>query len=227
MKALSHVLVLSTLALAVAACSNLERSPDLSNPKVSGSTLAQQTCASCHGGLVGQENGSSINPTYPNLAGQQAVYLETELQEFHDRTRSDPLAKDMMWGLAEKLTPTQMKQLAEYYAKQPTRANPDHGDPAKVAAGKKVFSEGNAAEGVPACVSCHGQNAEGNGPIPRLAGQHADYLYKQLVVFNTDVGRQAHSQVLERPHGTAMDSISHNMTDAERHQVADYLQSLH
>ena len=33
---------------------------------------------------------------------------------------------------------------------------------------------------MPACVSCHGEKAEGNGPIPRLAGQHQAYLARQL-----------------------------------------------
>lgn len=227
MKAISHILVFSALALALNACSNLERSRDLSNPKVSGSTLAQQACASCHGGLVGRENGNSINPTYPNLAGQQAVYLETELQEFHDHSRTDAGAKDMMWGLAEKLTPAQMKELAEFYAQQKPLPNPNDSNPAKVEVGKKIFAEGDPATGVPACASCHGQHAEGNGPIPRLAGQHADYIFKQLQVFASDAGRETHSEALERPHGTPMDSISHGLSKAQRHQVAEYLQSLH
>ncbi|MBU6505340.1 MAG: cytochrome c4 [Betaproteobacteria bacterium] len=226
MKSFSKIFVLTTLALAVGACSNIERSRNLANPQVSGSTLAQQVCASCHGGVAGQDNGTSINPSYPNLAGQQAVYLETELQEFRDHSRTDPAAKDMMWGLAASLTPAQMKQLAEFYAGQKPRSNPGRSDPALVAGGQKIFAEGNPAQGVPACATCHGSSAEGNGPIPRLAGQHADYLYKQLMVFNSDAGRETHSEALERPHGVAMDNISHSLSDAEKHQVADYLQSL-
>ncbi|MDE1941688.1 MAG: cytochrome c4 [Betaproteobacteria bacterium] len=226
MKTISKAFALTALALSVAACSNIERSRNLANPRVSGSTLAQQVCASCHGGAVGQDNGTSINPSYPNLAGQQAVYLETELQEFHDHSRTDPAAKDMMWGLASQLTTAQMKQLAEFYAQQKPHPNLNQNDPALVASGQKIFSEGRAAQGVPACATCHGPSAEGNGPIPRLAGQHADYLYKQLMVFNTDAGRETHSEALERPHGVAMDAISHNLSDLEKHQVAAYLQSL-
>ena len=32
-------------------------------------------------------------------------------------------------------------------------------------------------------MSCHGEKAEGNGPIPRLAGQHQAYLARQLEAF--------------------------------------------
>ncbi|MDE2341828.1 MAG: cytochrome c4 [Betaproteobacteria bacterium] len=226
MKTFSKAFALTTLALAVGACSNIERSRNLANPQVSGSTLAQQVCASCHGGAVGLDNGTSVNPSYPNLAGQQAVYLETELQEFHDHTRTDPAARDMMWGLAAQLTPAQMKQLADFYAAQKPHPNPNRSDPALIASGQKIFAEGRPAQGVPACATCHGASAEGNGPIPRLAGQHADYLYQQLMVFNTDAGRETHSEALERPHGVAMDAISHNLSDPEKHQVAAYLQSL-
>src|SRR6185312_15689650 len=37
------------------------------------------------------------------------------------------------------------------------------------------------------CQSCHGEHAEGNGVFPRLAGQHADYLKKQLEAFRSSL----------------------------------------
>lgn len=70
--------------------------------------------------------------------------------------------------------------IALYYAaKPPVPGTP--GDPAEMAAGKKIFQDGIA--GVPPCKSCHGEHAEGMGPIPRLAGQHRDYLVEQLQNF--------------------------------------------
>ena len=48
--------------------------------------------------------------------------------------------------------------------------------------GATLYADGDAARGLPACVSCHG--AAGNSTItanPKLAGQHENYLYKQLV----------------------------------------------
>ncbi len=226
MKRYQALLTLTALSVTLGACSNLERSRDLSNPQVSGNTLAQQVCSTCHGGTHMSANGNSINPTYPNLAGQQAEYLQTELQEFHDQTRKDKMAKDYMWGLSSRLTTEQMKSIAEYYAHQKPLPNPNQSNPALVAAGQKLFAEGVSDKGVPACASCHGANAEGNGPIPRLAGQHANYLYKQLMIFNSDAGRENHPEALERPHGAAMENISHGLDDLQKHQVAAYLQSL-
>ncbi len=223
----AKILTLSALALTLGACSNIERSRNLGNPQVSGYTLAQQVCSTCHGGSDGiNANGTALNPTYPNLAGQQAVYLEAELQEFHDHTRKDAAARDMMWGLASQLTPEQIKALAEFYAHQKPQPNPAQSDPVMVAAGQKLFVEGMAEKSVPSCATCHGANAEGNGPIPRLAGQHADYLYKQMVSFNDDSGRGNHLEALERPHAVVMDAIAHGLTDAQMLQVASYLQSI-
>ncbi len=226
MTRIAKILTLSALALTLGACSNIERSRNLGNPQVSGYTLAQQVCSTCHGGNGINANGTALNPTYPNLAGQQAIYLETELQEFHDHTRKDTAAQDMMWGLASQLTPTQIKALAEFYAHQTPQPNPAQSDPVAVAVGQKLFIEGAPEKSVPPCATCHGANAEGNGPIPRLAGQHADYLYKQMVSFNADASRENHPEMLERPHAVVMEPIAHGLTDEQKHQVAAYLQSI-
>jgi len=58
---------------------------------------------------------------------------------------------------------------------------PTAADPAK---GSTLYSNGDASRGVLACVACHG--AAGNSTItqnPKLAGQHAAYLQKQLHEF--------------------------------------------
>ena len=58
---------------------------------------------------------------------------------------------------------------------------PAAADPAKGAA---LYTTGDAARGIMACVACHG--AEGNSAItqnPKLAGQHQAYLKKQLHEF--------------------------------------------
>src|SRR6516162_10046704 len=53
----------------------------------------------------------------------------------------------------------------------------------ETAGGEKIFTQGIPSESVPGCMSCHGEKAEGNGPIPRLAGQHQAYLARQLEAF--------------------------------------------
>jgi cytochrome c553 len=54
-----------------------------------------------------------------------------------------------------------------------------------IAQGKQIFLAGVPDRQIPACSSCHGAEAQGNGPFPRLAGQHAPYLYKQLLVIQS------------------------------------------
>ena len=134
-------------------------------------------CSSCHG-----PEGRSISPTFPRLAGQQKDYLVAQLQAFRDKTRADPHAQTYMWGMAARLSDSTIDGIATYYSSQAPVAGAPSASP-ETAAGTKVFTEGIPTENVPACMSCHGEKAEGNGPIPRLAGQHQAYLARQLEAF--------------------------------------------
>jgi cytochrome c553 len=50
-----------------------------------------------------------------------------------------------------------------------------------LAAGEALYTNGDASRGVVACVGCHGANGQSaSGAWPKLAGQHAAYLTKQL-----------------------------------------------
>jgi cytochrome c553 len=83
-------------------------------------------------------------------------------------------------------------------------------DPAK---GATLFGDGDATRGIPACVSCHG--AGGNSTIaanPKLAGQHAAYIYKQLVNFTTPERNQP-----------VMTTYAKLLTDQEKKDIAAYL----
>jgi len=79
--------------------------------------------------------------------------------------------------------------------------------------GSTLYSDGDAARGLPACVSCHG--AAGNSTIvanPKLAGQHESYLYKQLVDFTTPERNQA-----------VMSTYAKMLSDADKKNIAAYL----
>src|SRR5579859_7631744 len=137
------------------------------------------TCATCHG-----VNGKSVAPTFPNLAAQTAPYLEAQLHAFKDQSRGDPDAQAYMWGMASQLSDPMISALATYYAGQ---AAPEGkpGDPALIAQGKKLFEEGVPARQIPPCASCHGKSGGGQVVFPRLAGQHAPYLLKQILVIQS------------------------------------------
>jgi cytochrome c553 len=162
------------MALAITACGST--GPESSG---AGSTVAAtlHVCESCHG-----RDGRSISPTFPRLAGQQKNYIVEQLKAFRDKTRADPHAQTYMWGMAARLSDPTIDAIAAYYASQTPVAGQASDSPETVA-GKKIFTEGIPSESVPACMACHGENAEGNGPIPRLAGQHQAYLARQLEAF--------------------------------------------
>jgi cytochrome c553 len=140
---------------------------------------AIETCAACHG-----RNGRSVSPTFPNLAAQTAPYIELQLHAFKDQTRADPDAQAYMWGMASQLDDTTISGLASYFAKQ-TPMEGRSGNAALIVQGKQLFTEGVPSRQIPPCASCHGAKAQGNGPFPRLAGQHAPYLLKQLLVIQS------------------------------------------
>jgi cytochrome c553 len=193
-------------------CANNERSRDLGNPDVSATTLAQQVCSNCHG-----VTGNAISPNFPNLAGQVEPYVVEQLNAFKSHGRQDPAGFEYMWGLSRGLTENQIKGLAAYYASQTPVRQPIEGDPTRLEAGKTIFEQGVSDKSVPPCASCHGPEGRGAGTFPRLAGQHSDYVMKQLVVFQrTD----------ERPEGAVMKVIAHGLTLQDINDVAAYVQSV-
>ena len=171
--------------------------------------LTTQVCAACHG-----PRGISTSPAFPNLAGQKAVYIETQLKGFKDHSRGDPGAMAFMWGMSSQLGDETIKQLAAHYAGlTPARGTP--ADKTLVAKGKQIYDEGIAEGGIPACTVCHGANADGNEGIPRLAGQHAPYLVKQLAYFKS----------LQRGNAPVMHAVGEKMTLDQMEAVAAYAAS--
>jgi cytochrome c553 len=210
MQRLTLPLAMAVVALG-AGCSSIERSRNLADPAVSGQTLAQQVCSNCHG-----RDGNSISPNFPNLAAQQKDYLVSELDEFRKHSRIDPAGFEYMWGLSHNLTDKQVGELADYYAAQKV-VSPGAGNPIRAAKGQRTFEEGITAAGTPPCKTCHGEHGAGDGMFPRIAYQHADYIVKQLTVFQrTD----------ERPDASMMKVVAHGLSKDNIDDVAQYLQGM-
>jgi cytochrome c553 len=195
----------ATLAWDVSATQAAE-APDAINKAAA--KVAVELCSACHG-----PGGNSISPTFPKLAGQQQMYLAGQIRAFKARSRSDPEAHDYMWGMAATVNDAVVDALATYYASQPP-APGKTGDPALIAQGKALFENGDSARKIPACGSCHGPDAEGNTIFPRLAGQHAAYVVRQLQVIQNELRK---SPVM---HGLITEL---NLNDMKA--VAEYLQS--
>jgi cytochrome c553 len=171
--------------------------------------LIRRECSTCHGA-----QGVSVSPTFPNLAAQTPLYLEAQLKAFRDRSRADPHAQAFMWGMAAQLTDDTIKQMAEYYAKQAAPRG-ESADKAEVTAGKKIFDEGIEKQDVPACMGCHGDNAQGNELFPRLGGQRRSYLEKQLEAFSASLRANE-----------IMHENSKKLTARQISELAAYLSSL-
>ena len=169
---------------------------------------AVNLCSTCHG-----PRGISTSSEFPILAAQQKGYLENQIDAFRKRTRAEKDAHDFMWGIAGNLDEAIIGGIASYYSEQPPA--PGHtDDPALVARGKVLFDKGATDRGIPACATCHGANGEGSAAFPRLAGQHAKYVAKQL----------AYIQSLVRA-APVMHGIVKDLTPAEMQAVAAYVQS--
>ncbi len=210
MKRTSLTLVLALVALG-AGCTSIERSRSLANPATPAKTLALQVCSNCHGA-----DGNSVSPNFPKLAAQQQEYFVAQLNEFKSHRREDPPGFEYMWGISRSLTEDQIKGLAAYFAAQKS-VSPGPANAKLVAEGKRIFNEGLPPQSVPPCSTCHGDHGQGNGQFPRVAYQHADYVVKQLTVFQ---------RTNQRPDGIAMKAVTHALSRQNMEAVAAYLQEM-
>ena len=83
-------------------------------------------------------------------------------------------------------------------------------DPAK---GATLYDSGDAARGLPACLSCHGAN--GNSTIvanPKLSAQFEAYTHKQLVDFTTP-----------QRNNPVMTTYAKMLTEEDKRNIAAYL----
>jgi cytochrome c553 len=72
-------------------------------------------CAVCHGA-----NGLAVAPDAPNLAGQSAIYLATQLKAYRDGTRKH----EVMSLMAKPLTDADIANLAAWFAAIKVEATP-------------------------------------------------------------------------------------------------------
>jgi cytochrome c553 len=135
------------------------------------------------------------------------------LKAFRAQTRGDPDAIGYMWGMAGNLEDGTIDALAQYYSTQ-TAGGAGRGDAALVARGKIIYEQGLAAVGVPACAACHGPDGHGMGDFPRLAGQHAQYVLKQLNSFQNNMRNVA-----------VMHGVAQGLKTEEMSAVAAFLES--
>jgi len=194
------ILAVAGSVLALAGCTNLQHSRDWSNENVPGTVLVQQVCSTCHG-----IDGQSVNTLFPKLAGQQKEYILSQLESIQNRDRNSEHTRQFMWGPARYLTSKQMDEIAEYFSSQPPM-KAGRGSALASTRGQTIYYEGIPEAGVDACASCHEDKGQGDGVVPRVAGQHQYYLNHRARI--------------------AMALILANASDADIAAVSAYMESI-
>jgi cytochrome c553 len=166
-------------------------------------------CGACHG-----MTGSSVNPEWPNLAGQHESYIAQQLALFKQGVRDNALMMPMAMALSDQ----DMQDLGAHYAGQ-TPAGLE-AEPSNWKAGETLYRGGDAARGIPACIACHGPEGKGNAPAkyPALRAQHAVYTLSQLKAYAE--GRR------RTPGNDIMQVIAAKLTEDEMRALASYTQGL-
>lgn len=171
-------------------------------------TIAATVCVACH-----TEDGNSVIPMFPKIAGLQEAYIVKQLRDFMSGRRKS----DIMAPVVAQLKPEDIAPLAAYYSRQKLKPSEPE-DKKLISLGKLIFHDGNEETGVPACVGCHQQQGSGHGIYPRIGGQHTQYVTQQLKNFaagdrSNDVSR-------------FMRVTSKRMSEEEIRAVAEYLVGL-
>lgn len=195
---------IAAVAMGMAAWGTQAQSTD---PLVIGEVIARDRCAVCHGPC-----GQGVAPNFPRLAGQNAQYLTRQLQAFASGERKDTAMTEKVKGLS----PSDIEAVAEYYARQKPGHTPS-GDELLLAVGRYVYERGNRHSGLPPCATCHGPGATGTTELPRLAGQHPQYIIRQVQAFKERTGNRDNA---------IMRVMSHRLSDLELEAVAAYLGNL-
>jgi cytochrome c553 len=131
-----------------------------------------ETCAGCHG-----QDGKPIDKTIPVIWGQQAGYVYIQLRDFKRGDRKS----EIMQPIAAAFEKDDMLAIAEYLAKKPW---PDLNQPRSP---RDVAERALTAEHSVGCTGCHLDRFQGDGTVPRLAGQGRDYLERTMADFRTRV----------------------------------------
>ena len=170
-------------------------------------------CIGCHG-IPGYQASFPEIHKVPMIAGQGAKYIVSALNAYKKGERKHPT----MRAISASLTDKDMADVAAFYdqqGKEGAAAAAPAAVPAPPAQVAELLKKGN-------CASCHGENM--SKPIdpsyPKLAGQHADYLYVALKAYQIDknpkVGRN----------NAIMAGMARPFTLAEIKLMANYIGSM-
>ncbi|PIF27091.1 cytochrome c553 [Acidovorax sp. 56] len=170
-------------------------------------------CIGCHG-IPGYQASFPEVHKVPMISGQSGKYIASALDAYKKGDRKHPT----MRGIADSLSEQDIADVAAYYEQHGKKAAEL---PAKPAREPSVQVAELLKKG--ACVSCHGDNfAKPIDPsYPKVAGQHADYLFVALKSYKAD----ARNPNLGRSNAI-MGGVAKQFSNAELKALASYLGSV-
>ena len=129
-------------------------------------------CAACHGA-----NGRSDMPGTPVLAGQHSFYAITQLFLFREGRRGN----EAMTAVAKTMNNADLQGFANFIATLPPVPPPPPATPPDAERMKKGAELAQQHK----CLFCHGADFAGGQQVPRIGGQHEDYLQMSLRGFKS------------------------------------------
>ena len=169
-------------------------------------------CIGCHG-IEGYQASFPEVYKVPKIAGQGAGYIVSALTAYKKTDRKHPT----MRGIAVGLSDQDIADVAAYYEGLGKLAG-------ATAPGKAADGNAHAVELVKkgACVSCHGESFSKpvNSSYPKIAGQHADYLFVALKAYKSE-GNSTWGRG-----NPIMGGVAKQFSYAELKELASYVSSL-
>jgi cytochrome c553 len=139
-----------------------------------GRDKAKEVCVACHG-----EQGVSVAPEYPHLAGQSGAAIYKQLNDYRTGSRTH----QQMTDLAKALDEATLADVAAYYAAQPKR-DPNLQTLAELPPPiVRLVELGDPSRNIPPCASCHRPGSGGPIETPILAEQGQEYIALQLKLY--------------------------------------------
>ncbi len=171
------------------------------------------TCTACHGA----DGGGVADGSIPAIAGQPQRVLVKQLVDFRASQRQD-IRMEHFADRRHLQGAQDLADVAAHVARLP-RHSATHDAAGRIGMGDGAAVDAGARAWFAGCESCHGATGQGDGSrfLPRLAGQHAGYLERQLL--DVAAGRRANMLQTHR-------APVRRLTEVQIAGIADYLSRL-
>jgi len=183
------------------------------NPVAGRDKAEAERCVECHG-VEGHGSGEGVGGEgkFPKLAGQYPDYIIKQIRDFQSGARKH----DIMTFMARSVADGDLVDIAAYFGSQ--RRMSGEGQH-RVQQTARLYQEGDAARGIPACVSCHVEQRAatlaGAAGAPIIAGQQWRYFDKQMRDWKSGDRTNSPDKVMNR--------IAAQLSEREIVELADYV----